>query len=69
MPKFRSCRLNGVAAIAITYNKKPGHFWPKKFPVNFVLHLLIYVQKKISILTLWFLRNWSSNLQINLKEI
>ena len=37
MPKFRSCRLNGVATIAITDNKEPGQFWPKILPVNFCL--------------------------------
>ena len=66
MPKFRSCRLNGVATIAITDNKEPGHFWPKILPVNFCLPPVDLCAKKIHSYLLWFLRNNSSNLQRNL---
>ena len=76
VPNFRSYRLNGVAKIAITqthiynrHNKKPGHFWAKMFRVKFCLPPGDLCQKKIRSYLLWFLRDRSSKLQRNHKEI
>ena len=51
------------------HNKKSGHFRAKKIPLNFCLACVDFCTQKKSILPPLILRNWSSNLQRNLKEI
>ena len=45
-PKVLSCRFYYVATIAITDNKKPGHFRAKTFPVNVCLPPVYFCAKK-----------------------
>ena len=64
--KDRGAMINqgGILKIKKAYKNKLGTFGQ-----NFCLGRLSYFVKKIDSYILWVLRNWSSNLQRNLKEI